>query len=62
MTYPKIHLIPRDATGVKFWALCNTRIREGGRQAVATRKEFNQISKEERCLRCNAIINGRRVK
>ena len=55
----KIHLIP-IAGGMKY-AICSTRIRDGGRLAVHTRKEFNALPRDERCLRCDAVLNGRGV-
>jgi len=55
---PKIHLIP-IAAGMK-WAMCSAPVREAGRLAVHTRKEFNTLPKEERCLRCDAIVNGKK--
>lgn len=51
----KIHLIPRTSR----FAICASRVRDGGRQAVTTRQEFNRLPKDDRCLRCDAILNGR---
>ena len=52
----KIHLIPQSSIA----AVCSTRPKENGRQAVHTRREFNELPEDERCLRCDAIVNGRR--
>ena len=57
----KIHLIPQSSIpNMAYAAICSSRPNENRRQAVHTRREFNELPEDERCLRCDAIVNGRR--
>jgi hypothetical protein len=47
----KIHLI------IKGYSICNSRIREGGRLAVTSRREFEALPTEGRCLKCEAVVS-----
>jgi hypothetical protein len=56
MRKAKKHLIPKAMGGEH--SICSTRARKVGQLAVATRAEFNALPIEERCARCDLIING----
>lgn len=53
----KIHMIPPAASA--RYTLCGILAVKGGRLAVSTRKEFNALSDDEVCLRCDTLLNGR---
>ena len=53
----KIHLILSSSTARELFALCNSRVRQGGRLAVRSIKDFEALNDSgEQCERCKASL------